>query len=61
MIMALFEDFRMNSTSWLTVLGAVAGASEIAISKNIQPEIASVVFGMSLLGMGILGKGIEKK
>jgi hypothetical protein len=51
----------MNTTSWLTVLGVVAGASELAISKNIYPEYASVAFGLSIMGMGILGKGIEKK
>jgi hypothetical protein len=50
----------MNSTSWLSVLGLIAGVSEIAVSKNIYPEYASVVFGASLLGMGIMAKGIEK-
>jgi hypothetical protein len=34
----------MNSTQWLTVLGVVAGASELAISKNIYPEYASWAF-----------------
>jgi len=51
----------MNSTSWLSILGLVAGVSEIAVSKNIYPEYASFVFGVSLLGMGVLSKGIEKK
>jgi hypothetical protein len=51
----------MNSTSWLSILGLIAGASEIAVSRNIQPEIASFVFGASLLGMGVLSKGIEKQ
>jgi len=51
----------MNSTQWLTVLGVVAGASELAISKNIYPEYASWAFGLSIIGMGALGKGIEKK
>jgi hypothetical protein len=51
----------MNSTSWLSVLGLIAGASEIAVSKNIYPEYASVIFGISLLGMGIMAKGIEKQ
>ena len=51
----------MNNSSWLSVLGIVAGASEIAVSKNIYPEYASVVFGLSIVGMGILGKGVDKK
>lgn len=60
-IITYLKEFRMNSTSWLSVLGVIAGASEIAISKNIHPEYASVVFGLSIVGMGILGKGVDKK
>jgi hypothetical protein len=58
----MFTSFKsMNNTSWLTVLGVVAGASELAISKNIYPEYASWAFGLSIIGMGALAKGVDKK
>jgi hypothetical protein len=61
MIISEFKDFRMNATSWLTVLGVVIGSSTYAAQNQIYPQYTGAIATIGTIAAGVLAKGIEKK